>query len=363
VLSAVTSGPTPAVSKKTEAQYASWITVAVWSISSLLFVVPMLVAGEKVTTQMIWSIIAIAFGGSFVSCALMIVIWRVFESSLPRKILIATSAIFLAAILLTLFDLASAKLFISIQPGNQLSSSLFYRATNNFAVFIPHFSLLGALYALLAHNRQAVRRERMLADANSLAHQAKLSALRYQLNPHFLFNTLNSISSLVVTRRNSQAEEMLTRLSEFLRTTLAVSPNTPQTLESELETVEAYLGIERIRFGDRLGLELCCPSALRDSLIPHFLLQPLVENAIKYGVAPTEDSITIGIDILEDDEILEIVVRNDTLAPASSVHGIGVGLRNVRDRLQAVFGDLGTLEIMTVDQEYRAIVRFPRMKE
>ena len=130
-----------------------------------------------------------------------------------------------------------------------------------------------------------------------------------------------------------------------------------------METVEAYLGIERIRFGDRLGLELCCPSALRDSLIPHFLLQPLVENAIKYGVAPTEDSITIGIDILEDDEILEIVVRNDTLAPASSVHGIGVGLRNVRDRLQAVFGDLGTLEIMTVDQEYRAIVRFPRMKE
>ncbi|WP_340586277.1 sensor histidine kinase [Erythrobacter alti] len=342
-----------------EGRLAIAITLGVWFISSILFVIPMAVAGQEMTLQMAWSIVAIALGGSLVSLILMVFVWRVFESEKRLKVPKAILAIMVAATVLTLIDLAAAKLFISIQPGSQLGSGLVFRATNNFAVFIPHFGLLGALYALLAHNRKATLQERLLADANSLAQQARLSALRYQLNPHFLFNTLNSISSLVVTGRNRDAEEMLARLSEFLRTTLAADPENTQTLEGELETVDAYLGIERIRFGDRLGFDLECPAELRDALMPQFLLQPLVENAIKYGVAPTEDMVTIAVDVRQESDRLAVTVRNDAPGHPPSSHGAGVGLRNVRDRLQALFGDLGTLETQSRGGKYTAVIRLP----
>jgi hypothetical protein len=349
----------PAPLHRREGRLAVAITVAVWFISSVLFIVPMLVAGQPLTLHMIYSLIAIALGGSLVALALMVVIWRVFDSERTGKIAIAALAVLAAAVALTLFDLATAEIFISFQPGNQLSSARLFRATNNFAVFIPHFALLGAIYALLAHHRRAVKRERMLAETASLAQQARLSALRYQLNPHFLFNTLNSISSLVVTGRNRDAEEMLTRLSEFLRTTLVASPDQPQTLEGELETIAAYLGIERIRFGERLGLDLDCPAPLRDVHIPSFLLQPLVENAIKHGLSPTSAAVTIGIAVRSTGTDVEVTVRNDMADEVSGESGAGVGLRNVRDRLQAMYGDRASLTTGRSGDEYRVTVRLP----
>jgi sensor histidine kinase YesM len=345
--------------RKKASRIAVSLTVGVWIVSSFLFVMPMLVAGQEMSFYLAASIVAIATGGSLVSAMLMIAIWYIFESEIGPKILVSGAAILLAAIVLTLVDLAAAELFVSIQPGHQLSTSRTFRAINNFAVFVPHFALLGALYALLAHTRRAANQERMLAEAHSLAQQARLSALRYQLNPHFLFNTLNSISSLVVTRRNADAEQMLANLSEFLRTTLAGDPNAPQTLEGELETIDAYLGLERIRFGERLDVVIDCPAELREAQLPHFLLQPLVENAVKHGLAPTDKPVLIQVSARAQGSKIIIAVENDCGEGTVSDGGTGVGLRNIRERLEAVYGASGRLETMQRDTGFIAIVRFP----
>lgn len=236
----------------------------------------------------------------------------------------------------------------------------------NFAIFMSQFSLIAVAFWTLerleAYRQQQVEFQLMktaAVEAQNQASRAKLSALRYQLNPHFLFNTLNSISSLVMTGRANDAETMLAKLSEFLRTTLVANPELPQTLEGELETVDAYLGIERIRFGDRLGFDLDCPPELRDVQIPHFLLQPLVENAVKHGVAPSYKPITISICARQRDDELLISVENDCVSEERSTHGTGVGLRNVRERLQAVYGERGHLETIAREAGYLALLRVP----
>lgn len=355
--------PLPPLSRS-EGRVALYLTPAFWLISNVLFLIPMLVAGQEPTPFVFLSLGAITLGGTVLSFVLMFLIWHVFERQMRHKLIVVTISVLVAAAALALIDLAAASFLASIQPGNTLSSEPLFRLTNNFAVFIPHFGLLGAFYALLAHNRIARDRDRMLAEANALAQQARLSALRYQLNPHFLFNTLNSISSLVVTRRNKGAEEMLTLLSEFLRVTLISDSQKAQTLESELETIDAYLGIERIRFGDRLAIEVCCPTALRDAVMPPFMLQPLVENAIKYGVAASEKTVTISINARTDADDLVVCVENDGLGrrlPGGK--GAGVGLRNVRDRLQSLYGERGRLETVKRDAGYLAVVRLPLLVE
>lgn len=144
-----------------------------------------------------------------------------------------------------------------------------------------------------------------------------------------------------------------------MRTTLASDPNAAQTLEGELETIDAYLGLERIRFGDRLEVAIDCPPDLRDAQLPHFLLQPLVENAVKHGLAPSDAAVTIGISARAQGSELLIAVENDVAAGDAAAKGAGVGLRNVRERLEAVYGERGRLETMQREAGFIAIVRLP----
>ncbi|MXO61261.1 hypothetical protein GRI89_17085 [Altererythrobacter salegens] len=347
-----------------EGRFALWLTPVVWVLSSVLFVIPMFVAGQEPSLYLFLSIAAISLGGTAISYALFVAIWRVFQREMRSKLVVATLAVLAAAALLALLDLAAAGFIASFQPGNTLSTDPIFRLTNNFAVFIPHFGLLGAIYALLAHNRLALDRDRLLAEANTLAQQARLSALRYQLNPHFLFNTLNSISSLVITKRNRQAEHMLEALSEFLRSTLARDPDDPQTLDIELETIAAYIAIERIRFGERLALDIDCPPHLRDAGIPPFLIQPLIENAIKHAVAETDETVNIVLAVQQDGEDLVLIVENDHCPdPALSEKRSGIGLRNIEARLSSLYGERGRIETLRRQGTYLAIARMPLVIE
>ncbi len=163
--------------------------------------------------------------------------------------------------------------------------------------FIP-LTLLGAWSALyfainyfLTVEQQAVRLERLEAQATA----AQLAMLRYQLNPHFLFNTLNSISTLVLLKQTEPANAMLTRLSGFLRHTLIIEPGSQVTLEQEVETLELYLGIERMRFEDRLRTHFDVEKDALEAKLPSMLLQPLIENAIKYAVSPQEEGARISL--------------------------------------------------------------------
>jgi LytS/YehU family sensor histidine kinase len=172
--------------------------------------------------------------------------------------------------------------------------------------------------------------------------------LRYQLNPHFLFNTLNAISTLVLDGQNRTANLAVSRLSEFLRYTLDQDPMKRVTLGQELDALDLYLNIEKLRFGDRLKLEFDVDERAKSALVPSLLLQPLVENAMKYAVAPREQGGTVTISAGIEGEWLRLAVIDDGpgLAPAaSSAAGRGVGLRNTRERLKVLYGDAHSVEV------------------
>ena len=218
-----------------------------------------------------------------------------------------------------------------------------------------HMTLLGAWSALyyainyyLQVEEQTDRLERLEAQATS----AQLAMLRYQLNPHFLFNTLNSISTLVLLKQTEPANAMLTRLSGFLRHTLVTQPGGKVSVAQEVETLKLYLDIERMRFEERLRTVFKIEPAAARASIPSLLLQPLVENAIKYAVSPQEEGARISLTAQVIGSRLRVTVADtgpglqaqaaprvsDKLSGTRAV-STGVGLANIRDRLAQAYGD------------------------
>ena len=236
------------------------------------------------------------------------------------------------------------------------------------SVLYVDLTLLGAWAALyyainlfLQVEEQADRLERLEAQATS----AQLAMLRYQLNPHFLFNTLNSISTLVLLKQTEPANAMLTRLSSFLRHTLIVQPGGKVTVAQEVETLKLYLDIERMRFEDRLRTVFRVDPAAADALIPSLLLQPLVENAIKYAVSPQEEGARISLTAQAVGNRVRVTVadtgpgaqsRQQPEVPAST----GLGLANIRNRLAQAYGEDHRFEIETPPEGgFTVIIEIP----
>ncbi|MFA5990176.1 MAG: histidine kinase [Sphingomonas sp.] len=181
-----------------------------------------------------------------------------------------------------------------------------------------------------------------LEQLGNQASSAQLAMLRYQLNPHFLFNTLNSISTLVLLKQTERANAMLSRLSSFLRYTLANEPTAHVTIAQEVETLKLYLEIEKMRFESRLRPSFSIDPRVAKARLPSLLLQPLVENAIKYAVTPREDGAEINVSAQLNGEQVQIIVsdsgpglRQEKSRPSLST---GVGLANIKERLAQAFG-------------------------
>lgn len=208
-------------------------------------------------------------------------------------------------------------------------------------------SWIGLWFGIRLQRAYSEERQRVLT-AQHLAHEAHLKMLRYQLNPHFLFNTLNAISTLVLDRANDTAERMLGALSRFLRYTLEQEPQQKVPLQREMEILNLYLGIEKMRFPDRLQLDLRVDPALDQALVPSLILQPLVENAIKHAVARSERSCTLQIHASSRADRLLLSVADDGPGcdPGAVQQGCGVGLRNTRERLQTLYGDAQHLRLV-----------------
>jgi two-component system, LytTR family, sensor kinase len=195
------------------------------------------------------------------------------------------------------------------------------------------------LYVALTYALKVRQAERAAAAYRAEAQTAQLRALRYQVNPHFLFNTLNSLSSLVLANRMVEAEAMILNLSNFFRTSLTADPTEDITLAEEITMQRLYLDIERARFPERLRVEIDVPDALKDARMPGMLLQPLVENAIKYGVSRSTRPVLVTIRAFVQGDKLHLLVEDDGDAGEPTTPGHGVGMKNVCDRLKARFGD------------------------
>jgi two-component system, LytTR family, sensor kinase len=194
-----------------------------------------------------------------------------------------------------------------------------------------YFALLAGVQA-----RASQRREEQFRSA---AKAAELRSLRYQVNPHFLFNTLNSLSALVMTNKADSAERMIQTISRFYRHSLATEPTADVTLRDEFDLQKLYLDIETVRFPTRLVAQFDLPLDLEECRVPGMILQPLVENSVKYAVSPVSRPVKITVAAREEFDRLVITVGDDGPGvPQGTDHGFGIGLANVRDRLEARFG-------------------------
>ena len=227
------------------------------------------------------------------------------------------------------------------------ASAILLRTSLNIAWIQLVFALLyagGMIQIRLQREREAK------AEAEIKAVSAQLGMLRFQLNPHFLFNTLNAISNLVLEKRNESADEMLVRLSEFLRGTLQGESSDMVDLVRELETGKLYLELEKVRFEDRLTVNLDVSPEAKLAQLPGLITQPLLENAIKHGIATSVSGGAIDIRARLDGDVLILEVentRNPTRSPEAiqRVRSCGVGLQNIRERLRLLLGPKAQLEI------------------
>lgn len=226
------------------------------------------------------------------------------------------------------------------RTGGSFDGSLFLGS------FTINSLLLGAWSALyFGINFYIILEQRAdeLLNLESQASSAQLAMLRYQLNPHFLFNTLNSISTLVLLKQTDRANAMLSRLSSFLRYTLANEPTAQVTLAQEVETLKLYLDIEKMRFEERLRTHFDVDPAVSQARLPSLLLQPLVENAVKYAVTPQEDGADISLEARLVGDKVRIIVSDSgpglNGASVTTTSSTGVGLANIRDRLAQAYGE------------------------
>ena len=213
-----------------------------------------------------------------------------------------------------------------------------------FGAIILDFSILAAWSALYYGINYYLLLEEEIdqrVHLESQASSAQLAMLRYQLNPHFLFNTLNSISTLVLLKQTERANAMLSRLSSFLRYTLVNEPTAKVTLVQEVETLKLYLEIEKMRFEDRLRPHFKIDGDTIGARLPSLLLQPLIENAIKYAVTPAENGADIWINARREGRAVRIEVADSGPGHGSApidAQSTGVGLANIQDRLMQAYG-------------------------
>lgn len=338
--------PTPFFANKNKAFWN--LQLAGWGGAFLLRALSALANGQS------WDLLALILITTVTGFSISLILSVIYRQLISKQALVTwTSAVVVL--------LGAVIVHASVDAWVQ---GIYYAGTRD-TTFVQRFiglsylplTLLGGWSALyfainyfLTIEEQADRLERLEAQATS----AQLAMLRYQLNPHFLFNTLNSISTLVLLKQTNQANAMLTRLSSFLRHTLVAEPGSQVTLAQEVETLQLYLGIERMRFEERLRTEFAIDDAALDALLPSMLLQPLVENAIKYAVSPQEEGARISLSARVVGDRLRIMVEDtgpgahepEAAEPgdahlnglATRTTSTGVGLANIRNRLSQAYG-------------------------
>ncbi len=193
------------------------------------------------------------------------------------------------------------------------------------------------------------------------ARDAELRALKAQINPHFLFNSLNSITALTATDP-VRAREMCIRLSDFLRNTLGLGERESISWREELQLAKTYLEVEQVRFGKRLNVEMDVDDACSECLVPPLVLQPLIENAVKHGIATMIEGGTIKVEGRVNHGLLEVSVENGFDPESPAPRRSGLGLRNVRNRLATRFGDVAHLTAQSTENRFRAEMVVPCRK-
>lgn len=286
--------------------------------------------------------------------------FRFFNTGETRTMALITNIIASGALSVSLWVLLTKFIMTTVFP-EQPDYQAYWDATFPYrigtGVFI--YGLIILTYYLFVSLTNLSEKNAKAARLESLIKETELKMLRSQINPHFLFNSLNSISSLTITDPE-KAREMVVKLSEFMRYSLSRKDEQPVTLLHELENLRLYLDIEKVRFGDKLITEENIESQCLDIKIPVMLLQPLYENAVKHGVYESTESVKISITAKIVDQYIELNISNDYDPESAKRGGTGTGLLNVTRRLELFYNGEASINISKEDGIYSVKLYIPK---
>jgi signal transduction histidine kinase len=295
--------------------------------------------------------------GAFLCLSMAVLIDRLRAGSFISRVTLGVAGALAMSAILTGFNILLNRHLLAV-PGARTSSAV--ESAQWMMVWMGYFLAWTGTQLALSYHWEVQDEQVRNAAMRELAQEARIAALRYQINPHFLFNALNAISSLVLEQRNAEAEAMLLNLSEFLRSALKPEGSGTIGLEEEISLQRLYLDLEEARFSERMKVDIKVPKALAGARVPALILQPLVENAVKHGVDRSERTTTIRIEASRRGERLKVVVEDDSDGGGPVHSGTGLGLANVRERLHAHFGGAGRLETeQRTDGGFRAAIELP----
>lgn len=339
--------------------YRFWLCqVSGWAGYSLVTFFSITLIDDQVTWPHVGHIGLSAVLGILTTWPLRPLYHQTFDLPLLQRIVIATLAVFILSGLWTVLRIV---VFAWIVGQTAIWDEFNYWYFGSLFVFlswtvlyygIKYYELHTLEHAKLMEESALKQREQLRRkEAESATRNAQLQMLRYQLNPHFLFNTLNSINALVRLNESHKAQDMIQQLSRFLRHSLEDESRENVSLDQELETLMLYLAIEQIRFEDRLELEFDVEPLAREALVPSLLLQPIFENSMKYAIADSEDggAVSLKARVVDDELQLEVSDTGPGMEALQNVQGQGIGLSNTLNRLETLYGRDYTFETNSVE--------------
>jgi signal transduction histidine kinase len=340
--------PTPDTTPHVNRDVALKSILALWAFYYVLNTVHMALDAQPDQLNMLWRRGGVVVAGCILTYGMYLVL-RHLEKQSMRVMVIGAFLVSMPASVG--YAVANFSAFYLVAPANSMLQELSQLNAKHWSVAAQigdsavswyfFFVSWGILYVALSYAAKVGQAERQAAAYRSQAQAAQLRALRYQVNPHFLFNTLNALSTLVLRQRTVEADKMIGNLATFFRSSLTAEPSADAALSDEITMQRLYLDIERVRFPERLLVTIDVPPALQKARVPAMILQPLIENAIKHGVAHSKKPVTIAIRAQAQAGVLHLVVEDDAEGHAPGTghesDGAGVGLKNVQDRLAARF--------------------------
>ena len=326
---------------------ASWIQVgviiAIWATAYLVFTAQQLMNAPEGRGW--WYLVPRAIScstGVVISLGILAIQHKLRPCSLTTR---SFAAVGLALGGTALLAGLNFPIFLPFIPDEVESSSFWMGYLFDFLTRFWIFVSISGIILAFSYLADIRAREERISALQALAQSAQLRALRNQLNPHFLFNSLNSIAGLISNDRGGKAEAMTENLADFLRLTLVLDPQQLITLREELRLQDLYLSIEQVRFPDRLKVSFDVPDELQGTLVPSLIAQPLIENSVKHAVAHSTEAVELRIAASASGDRLELVIEDSGgNAPDSSAKGGHLGLNNISGRLAVHYGSDARLE-------------------
>lgn len=335
------------------------LRLGVWILSYSVFTAIIYSAGKlKLQTAAIFTFLCVA--GIILSSITQYIILISHKIKSNNRLYAIATTVILVTIINSIVDTFTYGIGFAPKSGIDLKF-IITNSLQSFAFLIWIHAFYAAIVWITLISYQILNQEKRLMKAEYESQKATVIALRSQINPHFLFNSLNAALALISANRNKEAEELISRLSDFFRTSLHDNKNSTHSLEEELEIIESYLHIEQIRFSDRLNVQIICPKELHNVILPAMLIQPLAENSIKHAVANSNEPVELTIEAtaLDDNVVISVEDKRLNILPINNVESNGIGLKNILDRLNVHYGDESSFRFHHTKTGFRAEIKIP----